>query len=662
MRSAAVATAALTLGLAAPAGAAVEALPAQTERLAATATTARCTETTRRGTDDTALRATRHLGLRARLAGARGDWDLLLLDGDGRRVGGSLSTGAREVVTARMAPGDALTVRACRLRGASRTARLVVERVALPKPAKAEVAKLLKVRIDDEHDGDRLAGLGLDLGEDGASGELSVVAYSAADVAKVASSGLPFRVAVPDLAARDRLERSLEQRAALDGSRVPSGRTEYRTHDAIQQELKDLAAAHPARTRLFDLDLPTSQGRAVPAIELADDPARAARDGRPTFVVVALHHAREWPATEMAMEFVHDTLGRGDDLLERSRIIVVPMQNPDGYIASREGFEVNPDDGGADGLALGLTNLAAYRRKTCSGPFPAAAPCDLQPGADSNRNYSGNWGATGASAIPYEATYRGDAPFSEPETKNIQLLLQRTNATMVLSIHNVLGAVLRPPGSSELPDPFDVEGLTALGQEVADLSGYINDTFHGGLGYDGSGVTEDWAYSTLGAYTYTIEVGPQGGQFHANYERAVEDQWDDGEGIGMRAAMRRLAEAAIDPRPHAVLTGTVPGRATLRASKAFTTTTGAPCTGTVPLVDTCIAPGAPQTLQDGVAFEIDATGRFEWHLPPSTRPTTSAAGGTEAYRLTCIVDGEERGTVEVVAPRGATTPVRPDCG
>lgn len=38
-------------------------------------------------------------------------------------------------------------------------------------------------------------------------------------------------------------------------------------------------------------------------------------------------------------------------------------------------------------------------------------------GADPNRNFAYQWGGEGASSNPCSETYRGDSPFSEPETK-----------------------------------------------------------------------------------------------------------------------------------------------------------------------------------------------------------------------------------------------------
>lgn len=666
---------------AAPVGAyaAVTALPTTEQSVAVARTAAACGAGNAFDVRWTAPASAPRVAMLARFAGAHGDWDLELRDARGRRVDASYGLGAREVVQATVPSGRGLVVRACRHDGASRRTRVRIESVALPAATPPATASLLKVAIGSRADGDRLQALGLDLGEDGLSGELSVVTHGARDLDLVRSTGLPFRVAVPDLAARDRAERATERRMAASIAGVlPSGRTSYRDFPAIQQEIKDLAAQFSAHARAFDLPLPSSQGRAIPAIEIADDPAAAATDGRPTFFVVGLHHAREWPAAEAAMELANDLLRSTDaataSLLAKIRVVIVPVQNPDGYTSSRGGLDLDPDSSGEELVtAQAGGGSQAYRRKTCSGPFPAAAPCDLQPGADSNRNYGANWSGVGSSTVPYEQDYRGAGPWSEPETENVHRLLQGLNATMVLSIHNVTGAVLRPPGVSSAPVPPDTPGLTSLGAKLAKLAGYKEATFYTGLGYDGSGITEDWSYDALGSYTYTIEMGPSGGQFHMSYPTGVVEEWtgEKRKVQGMRGALRELAAAAASTKYHSVITGTAPAGATIRVARDFKTSTGAPCTAApgitvrnaVPALE-CLLPGEPLVFDDhvGFAMTVPASGTYAFHVPPSTRPALIRDGRTEPFTVTCERDGAVSETQPVTVLRGASAVADFACG
>ena len=650
---------------------AVRALPTDDRVVTTLQTTDRCRDgrTRPRGAVDVRWRARVDASLLAQARGTRrsGDWDLLVLDRSGRSLDAARGSGAREAVQAIVPRGNTVTVRACRHRGAAPSLPLRLSAVTLPAtPAPNGTASLVEVQTPTRADVARLQRLGLDLGEDGHGHDITVITHSAADLDVLRRTGLDFEVLVPDLAAQDRRDRAAD--AMPRPSLVPSGRTTYRTYEEIQAELKDLAGRHPAIARTFALPDPTSQGREISGIEIADDPARAARDGRPTFVLMGVHHAREWPAAEIGMEFVNDVLqsaGGGDAeirrLLEQVRVLVIPVQNPDGYVWSRGNTALDVDTTNGSLIFGAATDIQAYRRRTCSGPLPPAAPCDLQPGADSNRNYGPNWGGGGASTVPTDPTYRGDAPFSEPETEGIHKLLQRNNVTLVMSLHTVLGAVLRPPGVQGDGAMPDDAGLTAFGEPMAEATGYLNTTFWEGLGYDGSGITEDWAYGSLGAYTYTIEIAGDG--FHGPYAENVEAQWlGPDESGGMRRALRHAALGAADPALHSVLeVRTRPG-ATLKLDKAFKEQTAPPCTFVGGLiVSQCVGTGDPIELDDSVAFEMTApaNGKAVWHVPPSTRPQERAAGKTEQFTLTCSKDGAVLETRSIVVDRGGKLSV--DC-
>ena len=77
-------------------------------------------------------------------------------------------------------------------------------------------------------------------------------------------------------------------------------------------------------------------------------------DGRPAYVVMGVHHAREWPSAEVSMEFALDLAdGYGTDpritaLLDRVRVLVFPVINPDGFvetIGDKLGFMSRQVDG-----------------------------------------------------------------------------------------------------------------------------------------------------------------------------------------------------------------------------------------------------------------------------------------------------------------------------
>ena len=59
--------------------------------------------------------------------------------------------------------------------------------------------------------------------------------------------------------------------------------------------------------RPFTLPYRTHLGRDVVGIEIARNAYRLA-DGKPIFLNMGVHHAREWPAGEHALEWAYDLL------------------------------------------------------------------------------------------------------------------------------------------------------------------------------------------------------------------------------------------------------------------------------------------------------------------------------------------------------------------
>ncbi|MFT4993090.1 MAG: hypothetical protein ACI965_000108 [Paraglaciecola sp.] len=409
----------------------------------------------------------------------------------------------------------------------------------------------------------------------------------------------------------------------------------------------------------------------------------ATEDGRPVFLMFGVHHAREWPSAEMPMEFAIDLVDsygkdtddgkRITDLLDRSRVIVVPVSNPDGYKASRESSEMFGEVGGM------FTPTNAYKRKNCRylpGVTQTAGTCEIVwspigygTGVDLNRNYGGLWGGPGADAEPVSAVYHGDAPFSEPETQAIRSLISTRQVTTLITNHTQGHMLLRPVGvapTTVVPDGyaagfapdecFTIEtdsndpdngidyGMQALGEAMTAQNGYSN--MFGWELYDTTGTTEDYSYNATGGYGYTFEL--MNGSFHPEFANVIEEYRGttskakalkalqgtaDGQaaaqaltsvagadcagdqvvhttlGGGMREAYLIALENVVNAKTHSVLTGT--------ASKGDVITVTR--TGDFPLWDGSF-------MSDTVTTSMTASkdGSFAYHVNPSTRPFVSS--------------------------------------
>jgi hypothetical protein len=648
----------LALTVPATAGAAPRALPPADDTLTADdavkrTCAARLLSADRRGIARESWRAPMSGFVNVRLSGARrGDWDLAVFDAASReRLGSSQAFGSNELVQTWVQSGQRLAIQGCRRAGAERSS-LEVQLIDVAPPKELGTPSLVRVKLGGEGDLHRLEELGLDVTHNVRAGAADVVLNTAEERNLLADTGLDFTTRIADLA------RSYDQSRAADAAyaqrlagkaNLPSGnRTTYRELADYETELKALAETFPGHVKPVTLPQQTIEGRTIEGVEIAGD-VRRPEDGRPVFFVVGVHHAREWPAGEIPLEFAH-LLAKGygsDDritaLLDEVRVVIVPILNKDGFHASREasktyslrdqcneaaGYENCGDLETVEGVPLG--GNAAYRRKNCRGiVFPVGVPCELQNGVDPNRNYGEGWGGIGASMNPYAQTYRGDGPWSEPETQAVHEYTQRRQVTNLITVHNVAALVLRPPGRRADGLAPDEPRLKELGDAMAAATGYTSQ--YGWQLYDTSGTTEDWNYAAAGTFGYTIELGPEDGFFHMPYETGVVAEWEGTgarTGKGMREAFLLSLESAANPADHSVIEGTAPAGRVLRVRKKFQTLTSPVCEIALdePAVDQCQAQGDPIAVDDFIesTMVVPETGTFEWHVTPSTRPFVGA--------------------------------------
>ena len=582
----------------------------------------------------------------ARLGGARGDWDVAVHGAGGRLVAGSAALGAVEVAQGVVAGGERLVVRLCRRPGASGAARLSLSSVAVRAAGAPARISLVRVSTPSAARKRLLTRLGLDLTEHAGRGFVEVVLHGARDARLLRENGFMYVLRIGDLLRAGARDRAADRRYARDvqASALPSRRTTYRRLPDYEQEMKALARDNPDLVRAIALPYRTYEGRTVQGIEVTTNPR--ARDGKPSFVQLGVHHAREWPSSEHVMEWAYELVrgyragnARVRRLVRSTRAIIVPVVNPDGFNRSREAGEAQGAGGGrpSDGSTLdfilsGALHPNEFRRKNCRLADDSAAGDCAQPsngmfeaGVDLNRNYGGFWGGPGSSTIRNTQTYRGPGPFSEPETRDVQWLLSRRQATTLLTNHTFANLVLRPPGVRAVGAPVDEPALKALGDAMARANGYTS-----GPGYDlydVSGATEDWSYYATGGFGYTIEIGLNG--FHPPFADVVAEYEGTTAAAGNRGGNREAyflaQESTANAARHSVIRGRAPAGAVLRLSKRFQTLTA-------PVVDANGSEGPALQIADRLdtVLDVPRNGRYEWHVNPSTRPIVAQARGRPA--------------------------------
>jgi hypothetical protein len=666
--------------------------------------------------------------LTARLSGGSdsSDWDLAVVDAKRRKaLNGSAGTSSYEVATTAVQKGQVLWLQACRHAGAARSVALSaavtkVNWTAMAKQLKGQKVILARVKLDSKADALKLRKLGLDLADHAAGRYWDVQLYSDAEQARLRDAGFRFTVRERDVLGKARRDRVAERRAARGSAarararasaNAPITRTSYRTLPEYQQELRKLAADNPGLVKLVVLPRRSVEGREILGVEIAEGVDRT-DDGRPTFVNMGVHHAREWPAAEAPMQFAYDLLAnykagdaRWSAVVRNTRTVVIPIINVDGFDATinseREDLADPADDQGAGyEQALGI---GAYKRKNCStgDPVTERQPCILRTrpapvgspippfdgtqlafrdlGVDLNRNYGEQWGGPGTEherdgTFPedpesgsFGITYHGPGAFSEPEVQGFREFTRGRNMSMMIGNHTYTGLILRPPGTSVSGLAEDELRMKELGDAMARETNYISQ--FGYQLYDTTGTTDDYTYGGLGAFSYTPEIGKE--NFHPNYVNGFIPEYD-GQFVedpdtgapttrkrgGLRMAYLEAAEVAADLSSHSVLRGTAPAGRTLKLSRVVVTN---PSTSPD---DNGIndGPDTPNLETRTLTLTVPASGQFEWHIPPSRQPGKATLGSAAPWRLTCEDGTGVREARNVAIERGQALSITLACG
>jgi len=247
-------------------------------------------------------------------------------------------------------------------------------------------------------------------------------------------AGFTGEVLIPDVGARIRQQKS--EFAPQDGSLF----TRYLTLNEIYAAMRQLADQNPRRVERCEIGR-ARETRPIYALRLPREPrrARAYRD-RPQVVINAMQHAREWITPPVALYFAYrlvaeyPTNTQVREALDRLEVYVVPVVNPDGYVFTHT-----------------TNRLWRKNRRYIGRVFN-------QPvyGVDLNRNWSYGWGGEGSSGQPWSDTYRGSAPFSEPETYWLsRWMLSLPTLRAHVDVHSYSQLILWPWGYTTDLAPFN---------------------------------------------------------------------------------------------------------------------------------------------------------------------------------------------------------------
>jgi murein tripeptide amidase MpaA len=330
----------------------------------------------------------------------------------------------------------------------------------------------------------------------------------------------------------------------------------YLNVDEIGSALENLAAAYPATTELITVPNLTHEGRQTHVLRVG-----ATNSEQDSVLILGGVHAREWVPPDALISLAADLLEAFDrgtglvyggksfaasdirQLMQALSVYVYPCVNPDGRHFSQMADPLwrknrRPNGGGCVGVDINrnfdflwdhLVKFAAD-----SGVSASADPC--------NRNI-----------------YRGPAPASEAETRNVVWLLDSVpQIRWHIDVHSAVPVILHSWGSDQnqtaqtaqsfLNNTFDqVRGRkddTAYGEYISDddldivtslshrMDKAISEVHGVGYGveqayglYPTSGASDDYAFSRnftdnarTKVYGFTVECG-----------RSFQPTWDEAE-------------------------------------------------------------------------------------------------------------------------------------
>lgn len=219
----------------------------------------------------------------------------------------------------------------------------------------------------------------------------------------------------------------------------------------------------------------------------------------PKILITCLHHSREPGTITSVVFFLFKILEAGklgepeaSFLLSNRQIWIIPVVNPDGYFYNETRY---PNGGG-----LWRKN----RRKLNDSTF----------GVDLNRNYGPFefWNAdnNGSSTKPQQETYRGESPFSEPETQAIRFFCMQHNFTLALNFHTYGGMLIYPFAAlnRETPDSSFYRGFSRY---INSFNGYYFGKDKETVGYPTRGNSDDWMYTEDSLKGKIVAMTPEAG-------------------------------------------------------------------------------------------------------------------------------------------------------
>jgi hypothetical protein len=270
----------------------------------------------------------------------------------------------------------------------------------------------------------------------------------------------------------------------------------FMTYQEMLNNIDSMAAKYPNIIKSkADFDtIVTIQNRPVYWLKISDNPNTD--EAEPEMLFTAVHHARE--PTSMSeviffMWYLFENYATNPEikyLVDNTELYFVPCVNPDGYLYNEQ---TNSSGGGM---------WRKNRRANSNGTF----------GVDLNRNYGYMWGNnTGSSPTPSSDTYRGTAPFSEPEVRMMKRFCESHHFITALNSHTYGNDLIYPWGHQTDSLTPDSTLFDRWGKKMVEENGYVSGLGTATIGYYTNGDSDDWMYGEQNTKSKIFSMTPEVG-------------------------------------------------------------------------------------------------------------------------------------------------------
>jgi len=359
----------------------------------------------------------------------------------------------------------------------------------------------IEVYLENEQTGHNLQSLELDIDHVHSNKKGNIEFFLTHNELEILNeAGINHRVIIPDYKKYYLEQRRLDADKMTTPVRSPQVASHFGlgsmggfyTYDEISAKLDEMSADFPnLATPKFSIGT-TGEGRNIWAVKLSDNPNVNESATEEAVHFDALHHSNEPTSMAVTMNFAFwllENYGTNPEVafvLNNREIYIIPCVNPDGY---EYNWQTSPEGGG----------LWRKNRNVNDGNCL---------GVDLNRNYATNVSDDLINICSRPEfcsnTYRGEFPFSEPETQAIKDLIAETQPKTAFSTHAAGGKYLMPYGYEFVPSNYPLYSEWAA--DFASENDYIHAVTYNAFSYLSCGTTRGYMHNE-GTYAWTPEIG-----------------------------------------------------------------------------------------------------------------------------------------------------------